>query len=949
MPGMGKRGWFSFKATLAEAGRRRQIALRPPNTGDCLAEPLDRLTAALADRYRIERELGAGGMATVYLAQDLRHDRKVAIKVLRPELAAVIGAERFLSEIKTTANLQHPHILALHDSGQADSFLFYVMPYVAGESLRERLTREKQLPIADAVRIAAEVAGALDYAHRQGVVHRDIKPENILLHDGRALVADFGIALAASSAGGRMTETGMSLGTPTYMSPEQAMGERVLDARADVYALGCVVYEMLTGEPPFSGPTAQAIVAKVMTEKPVPPTRMRETVPPHVEAAVLAALAKLPADRFATAAQFAEALATPGAPRRHLGVTGAAAGPAPWRTAALVLSVLAAAATALAVWALTRPAPEGAVSRFALVMGDSTRLRYSNGVNEPPRLALSPDGRELVYVGDVGDIGRHGLYLRAMDRLEARLLPGTDSAVAPAISPDGAQVAFVTGERSGRPALKIVSLRGGPPITVLQGGIGSNPAWGTAGNIYFIDDQGRTIRRVAASGGPAEDVVRLADADSGTRYRYIHLLPGGRAALVTAFPAVQNDEAGYALRAVDLATGKFGATMPGIAGVYSTRGHVVYVTYGGTLMAQGFDPETLTATGRPVALVEGLDVRIGGFTDLSMSETGTLAYVTLGLNAAEDFVWVTQTGELTVVDPEWTDIEFEDFDLSPDGTRLAVGIVGARTDIWVKQLDRGPKSRLTFGGLGNVSPAWTADGQYVSFVSRREGRAALWRRRADGVGSEELVTDLGRDIVEARWTRDGAWLLVSVAGPPSLDLYAMRLGVDSNARPLLAEPYDEGLPALSPDGRWLAYVSAETGDPQVFVRPFPAVQEGKWQISTAGGDAPVWSPDGRELIFRGQSGPDGRELIRGESSDAIFSVDMTRGPGQATPRRLLQLPAETQFETNQLRGRMFEVSRDGRRYLLVRQGGGDESGDLVIVQNFFRELRAAPAAGREPE
>ena len=207
-------------------------------------------------------------MATVYLAQDLKHHRQVAIKVLRPELAAVIGAERFLAEIRTTANLQHPHILPLLDSGEADGFLFYVMPFVEGESLRDRLHREKQLPIDDAVRIATEVASALDYAHRHGVIHRDIKPENILLHDGQALVADFGIALAASKAGGaRMTETGMSLGTPHYMSPEQAMGEREIDARTDVYALGCVIYEMLVGEPPFTGPTAQAIVAKVMTER----------------------------------------------------------------------------------------------------------------------------------------------------------------------------------------------------------------------------------------------------------------------------------------------------------------------------------------------------------------------------------------------------------------------------------------------------------------------------------------------------------------------------------------------------------------------------------------------------------------------------------------------------------------------------------------------------------
>ena len=275
-----------------------------------MPELLSRLQLALADRYRIEREVGAGGMATVYLAQDLRHDRKVALKVLRPELSAVIGAERFLAEIKLTANLQHPHILPLFDSGEADGCLFYVMPFVEGESLRDRLNREKQLPVADAVRIATEVASALDYAHRHRVVHRDIKPENILLHDGQALVADFGIALAASKASGsRMTETGMSLGTPHYMRPEQAMGEREITARSDVYALGAVLYEMLTGEPPFTGSTAQAIVARVLTESPRPILPQRHTIPPHVEAAVLTALEKLPADRFGTAAEFAEALA----------------------------------------------------------------------------------------------------------------------------------------------------------------------------------------------------------------------------------------------------------------------------------------------------------------------------------------------------------------------------------------------------------------------------------------------------------------------------------------------------------------------------------------------------------------------------------------------------------------------------------------------------------------
>src|SRR6476661_1839166 len=263
-----------------------------------MADQLARLSSALSGSYRVEREIGTGGMATVFLAQDLRHDRKVALKVLRPELAAVIGADRFLAEIKTTANLQHPHILPLHDSGSVDGFLFYVMPFIDGESLRDRLNREQQLPVNDTVRLATEIASALDYAHRHGVVHRDIKPENILLHDGSALVADFGIALAVSTAGSRMTETGMSLGTPHYMSPEQAMGEREITPRSDVYALGCVTYEMLVGEPPFTGPTVQSIIVRVMTEEPRGLTMQRKTIPPYVDAAVQTALSKIPADRF---------------------------------------------------------------------------------------------------------------------------------------------------------------------------------------------------------------------------------------------------------------------------------------------------------------------------------------------------------------------------------------------------------------------------------------------------------------------------------------------------------------------------------------------------------------------------------------------------------------------------------------------------------------------------
>ncbi len=374
-----------------------------------MSDSVHRLSAALHDRYRLDREVGAGGMATVYLAHDLKHDRDVAIKVLHPDLGATLGGERFLSEIRTTARLQHPHILPLLDSGVADGLLFYVMPFVSGETLRGRLERERQLPLEDAIQIAREVADALGAAHALGIVHRDIKPENILLNAGHAVVADFGIALAVQQAGEqRLTQTGISLGTPHYMSPEQAMGERTVDARTDIYALGAVTYEMFTGEPPFTGATMQAVVAKVLTEQPQRLSAVRDSVPAHVEAAVNKALAKLPADRWSSAARFAEALVQSGmngagsGALRELHQGGAAAG-AVSRGAFMRWFGFAAAAAlvlALSAWA--------AFGRSRDV-GESPAYRFTIPATDAAVPVVSPDGRHLVYL--TGD----GLLLRNAD------------------------------------------------------------------------------------------------------------------------------------------------------------------------------------------------------------------------------------------------------------------------------------------------------------------------------------------------------------------------------------------------------------------------------------------------------------------------------------------------------------------------------------------------------
>ncbi|MDX1676126.1 MAG: serine/threonine-protein kinase, partial [Longimicrobiales bacterium] len=425
-----------------------------------MSEMIDRLNAALEGRYRIERELGQGGMATVYLAEDLKHSRKVALKVLKPELAAVVGGERFLTEIETTANLTHPNILPLFDSGEADSFLFYVMPYIEGDNLRDRLDGERQLSVDEAVRIATEVADALDYAHRHGVVHRDVKPANVLLHEGRPMVADFGIALAVSAAGGgRITETGLSLGTPHYMSPEQASGDRDVDPRTDVYALGCVLYEMLAGEPPYGGPTAQSVLARILTEEPRRVTEIRRTVPRHVDAVVTKALEKLPADRFDSAAAFKAALEDEGFRHEREGSGSARLEPTASSgtgsrsrslVAALAVALLLAAGLAVAGW--LRPSDAPPVSRLEVNVDPPVALNWG------PAFAISPDGRLFLYRGPDGQ-----LFVRSMSNLDPEPIPLTEGARTPAFSPDGESVVYHIGS-PGDDELRTFSLSGSPPV-----------------------------------------------------------------------------------------------------------------------------------------------------------------------------------------------------------------------------------------------------------------------------------------------------------------------------------------------------------------------------------------------------------------------------------------------------------------------------------------------------
>ncbi|MCJ7630284.1 MAG: serine/threonine protein kinase, partial [Longimicrobiales bacterium] len=503
-------------------------------------DTVERLNAALADRYRVEGEIGSGGMATVYLAEDLKHHRKVAVKVLQPELSAVVGTDRFLSEIETTANLQHPNILPLFDSGEADGLLFYVMPFVEGESLRERLDREKELPIDEAVRIVTDVAEALHAAHEQGVIHRDIKPANILLSSGKPLVADFGIALAVSAAGGgRLTETGLSLGTPYYMSPEQASADRDPNKASDIYSLGCVLFEMLVGEPPFTGATAQAVFAKVLTEEPRRATEYRKTIPGNVDAAVRRALEKLPADRFASAQDFGRALSDSGFRHGEPAVVFGAEKVNRWKRAAIAFGFSALVIGAGFAWFLTRPEPPGPVLRLRT---DRLAENHLTG----GEFHLGPAGTGFVFLGTDGQ-----MWYRGWDDLEAEPVAGTTKPAGHSMSPNGTALAQQLGGE-----LRVFPLPGGGGRVVADSMFGSRgwispPTWGDDGYLYYAG-RDSTTHRVLASGGGSVERLNIEREEGELRHHGFRLLPGGEKAIFRSFTS----DATYHTIGIDLGTGR---------------------------------------------------------------------------------------------------------------------------------------------------------------------------------------------------------------------------------------------------------------------------------------------------------------------------------------------------------------------------------------------------------
>ena len=874
---------------------------------EAMTDQRERLTAALAGRYRVDRQLGAGGMATVYLAHDVRHNRGVALKVLRPELAAIVGADRFLSEIRTTANLQHPHILALFDSGDVNGTVFYVMPYIEGESLRDRLLRERQLPIDDAIRITREVASALDYAHRRGVIHRDIKPENILLHDGQALVADFGIALAASgSSSSRMTETGISLGTPTYMSPEQATGDRHLDARSDVYALGCVLYEMLSGEPPFTGPTAQAIATKVLTDEAKPLTELRRTVPVHVAKAARRALQKLPADRFASARDFADALVRDETP---------AASPEPPRAGRLARTVriaapliVVAALSGVTGWylsqrATSRDSGPSIPSRLALL---APSLGGAGTGQLHRQITLSADGSTLYYLAAAGS-RRSGVLAHRLDAEQPTPIEGTELKYAPSVSPDGRWLAA----RDEIGDLNRIALRTGPNRMVTEIARGyAFYAWHPDGSLWLTRTPYRTLERLPADSDTIE--TRLTDISPGVRPQQI--LDDGRTAIVVV--ATSGSSSGPCAL-MDLESGRRTVLIEtAVTAARYTAGHLVYALPDGTLQTSRLDLAGKRLLARPVVLATGVGITAAGDAQFDVSRNGTVAYAP---EAPRSLVFVDRSGTERLATDEHQNFHMPRF--SPDGRRLSVDFASAGgRDVWILDLQQKTLTRTTFDKDGHDA-TWAPDGKSLIYTSNRTGDFGIFKT-LPGTGSpaESLVVSSSLGYT-GDWLRDGSGLLtvaINLQGSSAQDLAIVRNHGKGPIEPLIATPFREYFPALSSDGRWIAFVSDQSGRSEVYVRTLDSAGT-MTQVSQGGGDEPLWSRDGRDLFYRSYLPGDVKLVAaRVETTPAFRVIDR---------QALFSVAAYV----NSTPHTGYEVSPDGTYFVFVRRNPASR---IVIIQNL---------------
>ena len=867
---------------------------------------LERLREGLAASYRVDSPIGAGGMALVFGASDLRHDRAVAIKVLRPEIAEAVGAERFLREIQVTAQLQHPHILPLFDSGAIGPLLYYVMPLVPGETLRQRLNRERQLPVDETVALLRALAGALEYAHRKGVLHRDIKPENILLQDGQPLLADFGISLGVGAGTpGRLTSTGLSIGTPSYMSPEQVSGERLLDARSDQYALACVGYECLVGEPPFTGPTLQALVAAALTETPRSIVTRRPTVPAPLAAAIHRALERLPSDRFSSMASFANALTaefmvpTPPASRSLRG-------------RALSRGGVLAAGLALAVGAIagrmSAPASAVAERHWHLVLDSAAPVALGGSgpsAGWPTAIAVAPDGERLVYVASRG--GSTELRLRGLSGDSAIVLPGTEGASHPVFSPDGEWVAFFAGEY-----LRKVAVAGGPSVALVKVDRVTGAAWAAPDRILLLENEGFNLRWVSPSGGASDSVIALS-----TQFGSPDVLPGGTWAvgqLSSGQLALLSLEDGTELAVTRRGILPLDSVRPsdllfGTSPRYLESGHLLYATDDGVLAAMPFDGRRRRVQGAPATLLSGVRMEAGfGYAEFAVSRDGTLLYVPGRNQFYVNIVLVSPNGRVdTLPFPRGP---YTQPRLSRDGTRLAVQTrtaVGG-WEVELLTLESGQRQRLEVDGNYRAFPAsWLPSGRellvgtwdpvrFVNYGARVQSlETGQYRPIALTGASYMTVSPDGSGFVFSDW-RTG-------------ELFFRRLEGDTARQPLPGRGFAA---SFSRDGRWVAWGDLDGG---VSASPMPPT--GAVYRLAERGQMPLWGPDGNSLIYR-----DGGRYYR-------MPIRAERGLQAGRATLLADGPFLATFAWN------HDVMPDGRLLALLRSPER-EAPVLGVIAGFDR-------------
>ena len=865
--------------------------------------------------YKIISKLGQGGMGEVYLAEDSRLDRKVALKILPEHLSERADLrERFEREARAVSSLNHPHICTLHDIGEQDGIHFLVMEHLAGESLADRLEKGA-LPLEQTLEYAIQIADALDKAHRQGVTHRDLKPGNIMLVKSGAKLLDFGLAkLKATEATdenlsnlpteqANLTAEGTILGTLQYMAPEQLEGKDT-DSRTDIFAFGAVVYEMATGKKAFEGSSQASLIAAIMQSEPRPMSELQPMTPQGLDHLVRGCLEKDPEDRWQTASDVVKELKWVNEVGTSADSLLAVTAPAAWKreipwSIALVGVVMAAG---MALWDASPKVAEP-VTKFPIT-ADATAPLANVGGNE---LAVSPDGSSIVYLSQ--SEARRQLYLRRRDEITATPIPGTEGSYgSPFFSPDGESVVFFTTNQ-----MKRISLLGGGAISICSMALGGvSGKWGPDDMIVF-SDASFSLYRVSVDGGEPQILASPDNERGEVYYRHPEFLPGGKAVLFS----VWGNEV-FQTRVLSLETGDQKVLVEGgRQAYYLPTGHLVYER-SGTLLAVPFDLEKLEVKGRAVPVLEG--IRQQNFAaDYALSANGTLVYVP-GASVQDSLVWVERDGTHQPLreSEEW----LEHPRLSPDGERLAfkIGETGSSAfsgDIWIYEISRGTAAPLTFEG-SDTSPIWTLDGKQITF-----GRpGGLFNIPADGSGEASLLTTTA-DInvsVPGSWSPDGS-LVYSGGVTGNKDIFVFTVEGEGSVEPFVATDFYEKQPVFSPDGMWIAFVSNRSGRDEVYVKSYPG-EGGLMPISIGGGTQPVWAPSGGELFYR-----NGQNLM-------VVSVENQPTFKAGTPRILFEGVYKSPWFN---RGSNYDISPDGLHFVMVKEL--HEAGQINVVLNWFEELK----------